>query len=238
MECQVTPEFTAAQNAVDGLTAAMLDDPAGLDKLLQARALFQKAVEECPKATLPLNCLGRTYAFPGQDSALGIAAFEKSLALVPDQPNVIVRLVEIYLVSGQRAKVAEVRASRVDRKAHPDLDARLDRLLASWDSKEGLRLLREGRRSEGIALLDQAIQECSDPGQQGSLRSLKDEALRGWEADTYNSALTMAKAQDYRGALAILERLLAVAKEPEVVERARRTRDRLAAAVGPAPTKP
>jgi tetratricopeptide (TPR) repeat protein len=238
VECQVTSEITAAQNTVEGLTAAMLDDPENLTKLQSARAVFQKAVEGCPKATLPLNCLGRTYSFPRQDWALGVAAFEKSLTLVPDQPNVIVRLVEIYLVSGQRAKAVEVQASRVDRKAHPELGARLDRLMASWDSKEGLRLIREGRRGEGVALLDQAIQESLEPSQKESLRRLKDEALLGWEAETYNSALAMAKAQDYRGALATLERLLAVAKEPEVVERAKRMRDRLTAAVGPSPTKP
>jgi len=238
VECQVAPEFTAAQNAVEGLTPAMLDDPANQAKLLAARAVFERAVEQCPKATLPLNCLGRTYAFPRQDAALGVAALEKSLALVPDQPNVIVRLVEIYLVSGQRAKGVEVQASRVDRAAHPELGARIDRVMVSWDSKEGLRLLREGRRSEGIALLDQAIEGSTDPGEKARLRELKAEALLEWEADTYNAALAQAKAQDYRGALATLEKLLAVAKAPEVVERAKRMRDRMAAVVGPAPTKP
>lgn len=235
VECQTTPEFTEAKNTVEGLTAAMLGDPANRAKLKDARAEFERAVERCPKATLPLNCLGRTYSFPGEDAALGVAAFERSLTLVPDQPSVIARLVEIYLVSGQREKAVEVVTSRVDRAAHPDLGARVDRLMVSWDSNEGLRLLREGRRSEGIALLDLAIEESTEAADKANLRRLKDEALLGWEADTYNAALAQAKAQDYRGALATLEKLLAVAKDPEIVARAKRMRERMAAAVGTAP---
>ena len=230
---QVTPEFSAAENTVEELKGTPVTDPESQARLLQARAVFQAALDQFPESTLALNYLARTYSFPGQDMALGIATFEKSLAIDPNQADVIVRLVALCLDAGLRSKAAEVQARWVKGSANPELAVKVERLIALWDGNEGQRLIREGHSDQGFALIDKAIQDSSDPSVQQDLREMRSAVSREWEVSTYNTALEKAKAGDYRGSWNILEKLLKVAKEPEVVERAKRLREKIKAAVQP-----
>jgi tetratricopeptide (TPR) repeat protein len=230
---QVTPEFSAAENIVEGLRGTPATDPESQARLQEARAVFQAALDQFPESTLALNYLARTYSFPGQDRALGIATFEKSLAIDPNQADAIVGLVDLCLDAGQRSKAAEVQARLVKGGANPELAAKVERLIALWDGSEGQRLIREGHADEGFALIDKAIQNSSDPSVQKDLREMRSAVSREWEISTYNEALAKAKAGDYRGSWNILEKLLKVAKEPEVVERAKRLREKIKAAVQP-----
>jgi tetratricopeptide (TPR) repeat protein len=230
---QVTPEFAAAENTVEELKGTPATDPESQARLLNARAVFQAALDKFPESTLALTYLGRTYSFPGQDKALGIATFEKSLAIDPNQEAAIVGLVGLYLDSGQRSKAAEVQARFVKGSANPHLAPKVERLIALSDGTEGQRLVREGRSDQGFALIDKAIQDSSDPGVQQELREMRSVVSREWEVSTYNDALAKAKAGDYRGSWNILEKLLKVAKEPEVVERAKRLREKIRPAVQP-----
>ncbi len=230
---QVTAEFSAAENTIEELTGTPVGDPDSQAKLKQARAVFQAAVDKFPTATLPLNFLARTYMFPGENMALGATTFEKSLALDPNQPNAIVRLVDLYLDMGQRDKAGQTQAKFVNRTANPELAARVDGLLARWDGKEGQRLVRNGHAEEGFALLDKAMKESSDRDVQSDIQEMRSAVSQEWEITQYNAALEKAKAGDYRGAMSILDKLLPVAKEPEVIQRAKRLHDKIAPAVEP-----
>jgi len=230
---QVTPEFSAAENVVEELTGTPATDPDSQARLQEARAVFQAALDQFPESTLALNYLAKTYSFAGQDMALGIATFEKSLAIDPNQPDVIGRLVDLCLDAGQRSKAAEVQARLVKGSANPQLAAKVERLIALWDGNEGQRLIREGHSDQGFALIDKAIQDSSDPSVQQDLRAMRSAVSREWEVSTYNTALEKAKAGDYRGSWNILEKLLPVAKTPEVVERAKRLHEKIKPAVQP-----
>jgi tetratricopeptide (TPR) repeat protein len=230
---QVTPEFSAAENTVEELKGTPATDPESQARLLQARAVFQAALDQFPQSTLALNYLARTYAFPGQDTALGIATFEKSLAIDPNQADAIVYLVNLCLDAGLRSKAAEVQTRWVKGSANPELTVKVERLIGMWDGNEGQRLVREGHPEQGFALIDKAIHNSSDPGVQQELREMRSAVSREWEVSMYNEALDKAKAGDYRGSWNILERLLAVAKDPEVVQRAKRLREKLKPAVQP-----
>jgi tetratricopeptide (TPR) repeat protein len=224
---QVTAVFSEAENVVEELTGTPVADPDSQAKLQKAREVFQKALAQFPDTPLALNFLARTYAFPGQDQALAISTFEKSLAIDPDQADPIVRLVGLYLDKGQRDKAAQTKARLVNATANPDLAAKVDGLIAQWDGAEGQRLVREGHADEGFALLAKAVKETSDPAIQRDLGQMRDAVAREWEITQYNTALERVKAKDYRGAWNILEKLLPVAKDPEVVGRAKRLHDKL-----------
>ncbi len=230
---QPTPEFTAAMNVIDELTGTPANDSESQARLQQARTVFQAALAQFPNATLALDYLARTYAFEGQDMAVGIATFEKSLAIEPDQPDAVARLVALYLAAGERAKAGEARTRFVKPDANPQLAAKVDRLIALWDGKEGQRLIDAGRRDEGLALIDKAIGETADTAAQQDLRAMRQRATREWEVSLYNDALAKVKAKDYRGAWDVLEKLLPVAKDPEVVDRAKRLHDKLVPVINP-----
>lgn len=200
---QVTPEFSEAENVVESLTGTPASDPDSQAKLLQVRALFQAAADANPEATLPLNYLARTYSFPGQDMALGITIFEKSLALDANQPDAITRLVELCLKAGKRPKAEEIQAKFVDRAAKPDLALKVDRVFANFDGKEAQRLIKDGRYQEGTALFDKAIKECADISVQDRLRTMQKDTTREWEINQFNDAVTKVNAKDYKGAWAI-----------------------------------
>ncbi|MFI5166297.1 MAG: hypothetical protein ACHQQS_06750 [Thermoanaerobaculales bacterium] len=234
---QVTPQFTAAENVVDELTGTPATDPESQARLQQARAVFQAALDQSPKSTLALNYLARTYSFAGQDMALGIATFEKSLDIDPNQPNTIAWLVDLCLDAGQRSKAGQIQARLVNHTANPQLAAKVERLIGVWDCKEGQRLINAGQANEGLALMDKAIQNSLDPEVQASLREMRTAASREWEVSLYNEALAKVKAKDYRGAWDILEKLLPAAKDPEVVDRARRLRDKLVPVIAQTPRK-
>jgi tetratricopeptide (TPR) repeat protein len=234
---KVTPEFSDAENIVEALAGMSATDPESQAKLQQARAVFQAALDQFPNSTLALKYLGRTYSFSGQDMALGIATFEKCLAIDANQPDVIVRLIDLHLKVGQRSKAAEAQARLVNRVANPELATKVERLIAQWDVNKGQRLVKEGHPDEGLALIDKTIQDSSDPGVQESLREMRKKISREWEVSFYNDALAKVKAGDYHGALNMLEKLLPLAKDPEVVERAKRLRDKLAPAVGQGTSK-
>jgi tetratricopeptide (TPR) repeat protein len=230
---QVTAEFSAAENTIEELTGTSVTDPESQARLQQARAVFQAALDQFPDSTLALDYLARTYSFEGQDMALGIATFEKSLAIDPDQPDAIVRLVALCLDAGKRSKAAETQARFVKASTNPEVAVKVERLLAMWDGSEGQRLVREGHPDEGFALIDKAIKESSDPSVQQSLREMRSAVSREWEVSFYNTALEKAKAGDYKGSFNMLEKLLSVAKDPEVVERAKRLRGKIEVAVHP-----
>jgi tetratricopeptide (TPR) repeat protein len=230
-EFQVTAEFSAAENTVEELTGTPASDPDSQARLEKARAVFQAASDQFPDATLPLNYLARTYDFPGQDMARGIALFEKSLAIDPNQPDAIGYLVSLCLDAGNRAKAGDVQARYVKSDADPKLVTKVEQLIAQWDGNEGQRLVREGHADQGFALLDKAIKEASDPTVKQTIRDMRNTVSREWEVTLYNEALQKAKAGDNRGAWDILEKLIPVAKDPEVVARAQRLRKLIAAAV-------
>ena len=224
---QVTPQFSAAENTVEELTGTPVSDPDSQARLQQARAVFEAALKEAPDSTLALNFLARTYCFPGQDMATGIATFEKSLALDPDQPDAVSRLVDLYHDTGQPTKAADAQSRYVGPKADPKLAAKVSGMIAQWDGTEAQRLVNQGQAEQGFALFDKAIKETTDAGVQQSLRDARDAVSRDWEITEYNAALERVKAKDYKGAWNILEKLLPVAKVPEVVDRAMRLRAKL-----------
>jgi tetratricopeptide (TPR) repeat protein len=230
---RVTPEFAAAENSVEELAGTPVSDPESQAKLQQARAVFQAAADQFPDATLPLNYLARTYDFPGQDMPRGIALFEKSLAIDPNQPDAVTGLVSLCLDAGQRAKAADVQARFVKSSADPKLAAKVEQLIGEWDASEGQRLVREGHSDQGFALLDKAIQETSDPNVKQKLVDMRNTVSREWEVSQFNEALQKAKAKDYRGSWNILQKLLPVAKDPEVIERAKRLRAAIEPAIHP-----
>jgi tetratricopeptide (TPR) repeat protein len=233
---QVTAKFSEAENTVEELTGTPVADPDSQAKLAQARAVFEEAVAQFPNTPLALNFLARTYAFPSQDRAMGITTFEKSLAIDANQPDTISRLVALCLDAGQRQKAGEVQAKYVDAKANPELATKVGGMIATWDGTEGRRMVSAGRTEEGLALIDKAMKETSDPVVRKTLQDMRDSASQEWEITQYNTALEKAKAADYKGAYAILEKLIPVAKTPEVLERAKRLAAKIEPAVHPKET--
>lgn len=151
------------------------DPPQPLVK--QARDLFAKSIELNPDVPRPYAGLGATYLFTRDDAAPGIAAFEKSLAIAPQQLDVASNLIFLYSRARRRADAKRLFETTVAPAADAAMLAIARDNLIAGDVLEANDLLMRGRKQEALDMLRAALPRATSESMKNEIRKGIDRAL-------------------------------------------------------------
>jgi Flp pilus assembly protein TadD len=119
------------------------------DALLTARRALERSAELDPGSAPAWTGVGATYIYTNEDPAPGIAALERSLALVPGDVNAAFNLVQLYARAGRFAAAKRL----------------IDTVLASGATSEMTAFARESLRvattNASIARINDAIEKAN-----------------------------------------------------------------------------
>lgn len=206
---------------------------AGAAAALEARALFRKATGLVPAMPRAWSGLGSTYLFGADGLEEGIAAFERSWELSPTQADVAYGLVVLHARKGDRAAAADWFQRHLVRLGNEEIVREGREQLLVADAEEAYRLAREGKLTEAMALLEKVAAASTVKAFRDHLREQAAEmaAFEAREAGVslYEEAVRKANAQDFAGALAAAEKVIATATDPDLVAAAKELADELRA---------
>ena len=202
------------------------------DELLRARKLFERAAQLDPSSARAWAGIGTTYTATTEDSAPGIAALEKSLALSPADVQAAANLVQLYAQNGRRADATRLIDTIIVPAGDRELIARARDMLYLADLHDVQSLAAAGEMKEAIALATTVLQKTKNPTLANHVRDLI-ASMESWETAqanvmTFNDAITKANGGQYAEALAIVDGLLPNITDPEMLEKAKEFREEIA----------
>ena len=170
-------------------------------QLALAREAAQKAIELDPGLAQAYSAAGTTYIYDPGDVLPGIVALERAHRLEPGRPELAVHLAVLCARNGDFARADALQVEVRNTALEAELVRRARRAVSL--AKHGYigRLGQEGRFSEAIMLLDDMIEETSDPAYK---RVLQDEVRRLRHYDRYRQAVALANAGQLSNAREIL----------------------------------
>ncbi len=132
------------------------------DAIAKVRELASRAIQLAPDDPNGYAVLGATYTFPGENPSEGIKASEKSFQIAPARLDVAADLVLLYRIAG-RGKAS---VSMIDQVIRPSRNERFlteakDNLTLG-DYVRGMNLIESGKKSEGEALLQRALESVTN----------------------------------------------------------------------------
>jgi tetratricopeptide (TPR) repeat protein len=204
--------------------------------LARARELFSESIRLRPDLPEAYAGLGATYTLDESDLEEGIAALEKARRLLPSRMDIVFNLVGLYARSGERRKAQHLIDEVLGRADDPALLADARESMLQGDLVVASRLLKEGRVDETLAILRRVQATTRDPELRGKLESRIADIIETREGnrfiDLYNEAVERVNKKDYREAAAILRGVLRDAKDPKLVDSARKLLADLERALG------
>jgi tetratricopeptide (TPR) repeat protein len=184
-------------------------------QLAQARQWAQRATELDPRLAHAFFLLGTTYIFDPGEVGPGIVALEQAHRLDPGRVETTAHLAVLVAREGrfERADrlLAEVRNTSLDAALVRRSREIVDLAKHGYVSKLG----QEGRFREAIMLLDEMIEQASDPRYKEVLR---DEVRRLSQYDRYRNAVALANGGQLEGARKLLVELQAEGLDPQLAD--------------------
>ena len=158
------------------------------EDVAKARGFFERASQLDPSSSRAWAGLGATYIVSDDDPAPGIAALEKSLALLPSQDAAAVNLVRLYVRVGRQADAQKLFDTSVAASTNADIvrlgrealarqqkiadeKANLDKQLAVVE--EAMAKASAGEYAAALAIIDAVLPEIKDQEFRGSVERLR-----------------------------------------------------------------
>jgi len=210
---------------------AEADPPAAEEtaKFRKARELAQNAIDLGGDAGRAYGDLGTTYMIE-KDVAPGIAALEKSRALLPGRLDYGVHLFALYRRAGQRAK-ADALFAELDRARNPQVAYALRATIMRVELEHANALMHEQKLDEAAALIRDLAANTADSDAKRDLITQAEEITRAAatnrQIESYNQAVAETNRGDYRKAMKTLDQLLKTASDPDVIRDAKKLRAQL-----------
>ncbi|HEY7215253.1 MAG TPA: tetratricopeptide repeat protein [Thermoanaerobaculia bacterium] len=210
----------------------LMEDP-GPDSLRLARAALAKAVQLRPDYGEAWARLGYTYQSEEALPAEALQAMETAHRLLPSRLDVAHNLAVVYARLGERQKAEEL----IERVLVPAGDAEMiesaREALLDEDYLHAEQLIGEQKLEEALPMLEQIRAKTTRETRRATLtarmREIQETLAFNHFVDRYNQAVTLANRGDVRGAVAILEPLVAETRNPTQADQARRLLDLLKA---------
>jgi tetratricopeptide (TPR) repeat protein len=202
------------------------------DELPRARAALERALALHPGYGAAALRLGLTHLIDGTDPAAGVRWLQEALDSLPPREDVPFNLAMAHLAAGDPAAARRVVDAELRPIATPATLARAEEAIRRDERVRAANAaLESGRIDEGVVLYREAIAATSDPGlrveMEANLARLEDQAARNRDLELYNRAVVLADEGKREEARRALEELLRAARDPRLVEAARRLLERL-----------
>ena len=216
-------DATVYLKRADGLIIAFQRDHPGetpfgsqIDSQLgMAREAAQKAIELDPELAQAYLAVGTTYVYDPGDVGPGIVALERAHELEPGRPEIAAHLAVLRARNGDFAGADALEIEVRNTALEAELVRRARRAVSLAKHSYIGKLGQEGRFSEAIMLLDDMIEETSDPAYK---QVLQDEARRLRHYDRYRQAVALVNAGQLANAREILVALQSEKMDKELSE--------------------
>lgn len=204
--------------------ARFLADSGGEAALPSRRAALERAVELDPELGQAWADLAQTCEAIGDDAA-AVAALERAVDLLPDQPVVAYNLAITRLRLGELERARETVTRYLAGPARQQLARRaLDQIERVELVEATNRAIQDGDPEEAISLYRQAVERADDPASrarmQAELEQLERQVARQRQAEMFNQAVAAYNSQDPDRARTLVEELLAQSPEPDLAAQA------------------
>ena len=156
---------------------------------LKARKLFERAVQLDPTSARALKQLGATYLMSSGDVTPGIAALEKSVALVPGDEQASFYLAQLYVHASRHADAARILEGPLARSSNPELSSHVRGMVVRMDEYEATQRAVEqfnqaiakanaGKNAEALKMMDEVIPKITDPELLAQAKKLREELAK------------------------------------------------------------
>lgn len=173
-------------------------------QLARAREAAQRAIELDPKLAHAYLAVGTTYVYDVGDIAPGIVALEQAHQLEPSQPDMTAHLAILVARNGDFDRADQLLDEVLNTALDADLVRRARKAVSLAKHAYIGKLGQEGRFREAIMLLDDLIEETTDPAYREVLRG---EVRRLGHYDRYREAVALANGGQLANAREILVEL-------------------------------
>jgi tetratricopeptide (TPR) repeat protein len=212
---------------------AEADPPAAEDlaKFRKVRELAQKAIDLGADPGRAYGDLGITYMVEKDaDLAPGIAALEKSRALLPGRLDIGVHLFAMYRRARNRAK-ADPLFIELDRARNPQVAYAMRATIMRVELAQANSLVQQQKLDEAAAVIRDLADNTSDSDAKRDLVRQADEITRAAatnrEIEAYNKAVGQVNRGEYAKALKTLKQLLQTATDAGVIRDAKKLQAQL-----------
>jgi|CXWL01.1.fsa_nt_gi tetratricopeptide (TPR) repeat protein len=164
--------------------------------------------------------LGLTYLFDHEDLAVGVTALETAHRLLPGREDVMLNLGVLYSRAGQRDRARATLSRLAERSEEAPVRRAARDALARAEVEHANQLLSSGLETEALALLRRVLPDIEDRTFQAQLGLEIDRIAatvdhNRW-VERFNLAVALAREENYDGALATIDEILANAKDGEI----------------------
>jgi len=193
--------------------------------LLQARALFKKALAKSPDIVEAWAGLGSTYAFDSGNVGPGIAALEKALLLAPGRVDVAIDLAELYVRSGKKQRAEDLVERIVRHSSDPQQRAVGEALLLRAEVVEAQERVQKGDIEGGLAALRNLRARAPSDKERdeidGILTSLERTSTSNFFINLFNDGAEKFNARDFDAAISLFEQVAKECPDPDLAKEAR-----------------
>jgi tetratricopeptide (TPR) repeat protein len=211
---------------------ALLEDKPGPADLRQARDAFARAVALQPEFGEAWARLAFAQAQEDPIPAEAVRSFETAHRLLPTHTDIAYNLVLAYARTGQRERAEEVIDHVLAVHGKPDEVQRARAAVVQEQRRDAEELIGQGELEQAAALLERLVAQSPTLEQKTDLVSRLDDVRHVLEYNRfvgrYNQAMELA-GRDPKGAIAILEELVATTREPGQLEQAKKVLESLKA---------
>lgn len=211
---------------------ALLDQHPGPDDLRQAGSAFARAVALQPEFGEAWARLAFTQAQGETPPPEAVRSFETAHHLLPARTDIAFNLVLAYARTGQRDKAEELIDRVLAVHGTPEEVVRARAALVQEKRRDVEEMIGKGDLAQAVPRLEELVAQSPTPEQRADLEGRLDEVRHVLEynrfVDRYNQALRIS-GSDPRGAIAILEELVATTREPGQLDQARKVLESLKA---------
>jgi tetratricopeptide (TPR) repeat protein len=159
-------------------------------QLGRAREAGQRATDLDPKLAHAYLAVGRTYVYDAGDVGPGIVALEQARAIDPSRPEITAHLAVLYARTGDFDRADILLAEVLNTALDAPLVRRTREAVSLAKHAYVGQLGQEGRFREAIMLLDDMIEETTDPAYKAVLQG---EARRLGHYDRYRNAVALVE---------------------------------------------
>jgi tetratricopeptide (TPR) repeat protein len=194
--------------------------------LVEARALFQRALQLSPDNPETLAGFGKTFFYDQGDLNAGIVALSRAAGMLPSRTDILYDLIVLHAAANNAAAAKEVLDRALRRRAEDDLIAAAEDVVVNIYVRAANHHAARGELAQAVEVLKDGIRQTRDPlfkkDLQASVDQIMATAASNQLIEQYNAAVSVLNSGDLATAQVLFEQLLEIdALDPDLKTEAR-----------------
>jgi tetratricopeptide (TPR) repeat protein len=201
-------------------TFVITEDDETLEVARLARRHFEQSLRGPAPPADAYAGLGLTYLFDREDLAIGVTALETAHRLLPAREDVTLNLGVLYARAGQRERARSTLTRLAERSEDAGVRHAAREAGARTEVERANQLLANGKEAEALEVLRRVQGEVEDRAFRnqlaGEIERIAATVDHNRWVERFNLAVSLAREENYDGALATLDEILEHSSDGEL----------------------